>query len=1073
MTVLLAILKTTIFWFSGGSISVLLSNMEEDRKNAKTKEEARRMMRTAKICRRVSLSCIVTIRFVGRSLILRSYFPYDIQPTPNYELTVFAQMVAAYCTSGTYTTVDTFVITLIFHACGQYENLKQRLRNLPSQKGNEFKAELSRIVQKHDSLNRFADTIEERFNDMLLLQMLGCTIQLCVTCFLVTLSVGITDAVYECSWYDLSPNEAKSLMIIMLRARIPLHITAGKFCPFSHNLFSSILKTSMSYFLASGIRLRMELLHDEIHWDLARGKKFRSNLQLQSVNRVCLHHLVLHHTSIDITISPSKRHRNGHGKPIRGQHERNDSNHKDDMLLVQRRIFFHSFLFVVSIKDMKDLLSAMEEDWKEVTTKEDEKKMMKQAKFSRILATRATFICYALMGVYAVNRCLTMITDGRLLFLPAYFPYEALTSPKFELTIMGQIIGLVYYTTAYTTVDTFVAMLILHVCGQLTKLQNELIDLNSNTRKEFQIKLSYIVKRHDHLNRFVDTIEDRFNVMLLFQILGCTLQLCIECFQGLLIMAGEGEQMPLIEMFFFAFYIVYVLLQLYLYCYVGEQLWSESTEVARAAYECKWYNLLPNEARSLILIIRRSRSPLRLTAGKFCTFNHELYSSVLKTSMGYLSVLQLIINYYIALELNIFKTVIFRLYFARTYTAVDTFLAMLVLHVCGQLSRLRNDLIYLNTHTNKNFSIDLNYIVERHNHLNRFVDTIEKRFNIMLLFEILGCTLQLCMECFHGLVLMVDEGEQMPVLEIFFFTFYIIYVLLQLYLYCYVGEQLWFESTELARAAYECKWYELLPNEARTLLLIIHRSRSPLRLTAGKFCILNHELYSTVLKTSMSYLFFHSFLFVVSIKDMKDLLSAMEEDWKEVTTKEDEKKMMKQAKFSRILATRATFICYALIAVYAVKRCLSMRTDGRLLFLSAYFPYETMTSPIFELTFICQVIGSVYYTTAYTTVDTFVAMLILHVCGQLTRLQNELIDLNSNTRKEFQIKLSYIVKRHDHLNSTEVARAAYECKWYNLLPNEARSLILIIRRSRSPLRLTAGKFCTFNHELYSSQWILS
>lgn len=149
---------------------------------------------------------------------------------------------------------------------------------------------------------------------------------------------------------------------------------------------------------------------------------------------------------------------------------------------------------------------------------------------------------------------------------------------------------------------------------------------------------------------------------------------------------------------------------------------------------------------------------------------------------------------------------------------------------------------------------------------------------------------------------------------------------------------------------------------------------------------------------------------------MKDLLSAMEEDWKEVTTKEDEKKMMKLAKFSRILATRATAICYALITVYAVKRCLSMRSDGRLQFLSAYFPFDTMKSPIFEFTFICQIIGSVYYTTAYTAVDTFVAMLILHVCGQLSRLQNDLVNLNSSTRNEFQIKLSYIVKRHDHLN---------------------------------------------------------
>ncbi|KAL2716810.1 odorant receptor 13a-like [Vespula squamosa] len=299
---------------------------------------------------------------------------------------------------------------------------------------------------------------------------------------------------------------------------------------------------------------------------------------------------------------------------------------------------------------MKDLLNSMEDDWKEVSKEEDEKKMMKYAKFSRGLAKKATIVCTGIIVSYTIKRCLSMRTEGRLYFFPAYFPFESMASPLFEFKFIGMMIGTTYYTVTYTAVDTFLAMLILHVCGQLWRLQNELINLNSTTRKEFQMKLNYIVKRHDYLNRinhnktnffrFIDKIEDEFNIMLLFQILGCTAQLCMECFQGLMLMAGEAEEMPLIEICFFGFYIFYVLLQLYLYCYVGEQLWSESTEIASAAYECKWYDLSPNDAKTLILIIRRSRSPLRLTAGKFCTLNHELYSSVLKTSMGYLSVLR-------------------------------------------------------------------------------------------------------------------------------------------------------------------------------------------------------------------------------------------------------------------------------------------------------------------------------------------------------------------------------------------------------------------------------------------------
>ncbi|XP_043665358.1 odorant receptor 13a-like [Vespula pensylvanica] len=289
---------------------------------------------------------------------------------------------------------------------------------------------------------------------------------------------------------------------------------------------------------------------------------------------------------------------------------------------------------------MKDLLRSMEEDWKEVSKKEDEKKMMEYAKFSRSLAKKATIVCTGIIVSYTIKRCLSMRTEGPLYFFPAYFPFEAMTSPIFEFKFIGTMIGCTYYTVTYTSVDTFLAMLVLHVCGQLSRLQNELTNLNSATKEEFHIKLSYIVKRHDYLNRFIETIDDEFNIMLLVQILGCTVQLCMECFQGLLLMAGEAGEIPLIEVFFFAFYTVYVLIQLYLYCYVGERLWTESTEIANAAYECKWYDLLPNEARTLILIIRRSRSPLRLTAGKFCVFNHELYSSVLRTSMGYLSVLR-------------------------------------------------------------------------------------------------------------------------------------------------------------------------------------------------------------------------------------------------------------------------------------------------------------------------------------------------------------------------------------------------------------------------------------------------
>nr|KAF7432431.1 hypothetical protein H0235_005355 [Vespula pensylvanica] len=292
--------------------------------------------------------------------------------------------------------------------------------------------------------------------------------------------------------------------------------------------------------------------------------------------------------------------------------------------------FIKMICFWSSGGQMKDLLSAMEKDWKEIPTKEDEKKMMKQAKFSRILATRATFICYALIAVYAVKRCLSMRTDGRLLFLSSYFPYETMTSPIFELTFICQVIGSVYYTTAYTTVDTFLAMLILHVCEQLSRLQNELIDLNSKIKD----LLTAMEKDWEEVIR----MEDKDKMMK--------------------------------------------------YAKYSRIL---STKVNAFCY-------------SLIAIYATTRCLSMRTEGRLYFFPSYFPFETMTSPL---------------FEFKFVGQTIGAIYYSVTYTAVDTFLAMLILHVCGQLSRLRNDLIHLNTDTRKNFQMQLNYIVERHNHLNR------------------------------------------------------------------------------------------------------------------------------------------------------------------------------------------------------------------------------------------------------------------------------------------------------------------------------------------------------------------
>ena len=107
-------------------------------------------------------------------------------------------------------------------------------------------------------------------------------------------------------------------------------------------------------------------------------------------------------------------------------------------------------------------------------------------------------------------------------------------------------------------------------------------------------------------------------------------------------------------------YVAGVMMQLFLYCYVGEKLMLEvlfvkgklisrrfsdsldicfkytlmsaifqSIDIADTAYSCQWYNLPPKTARLFVIIMCRAVSlPLKLTAGKFCWFTILLYSQV-------------------------------------------------------------------------------------------------------------------------------------------------------------------------------------------------------------------------------------------------------------------------------------------------------------------------------------------------------------------------------------------------------------------------------------------------------------
>lgn len=93
----------------------------------------------------------------------------------------------------------------------------------------------------------------------------------------------------------------------------------------------------------------------------------------------------------------------------------------------------------------------------------------------------------------------------RQVFYIAYYPYEFLKTPAYEITCFFQCVGGGFSSTIFVGILSFCSLLILHVHGQFSILEHNIESLvnskNFANSKEFLTKLRVIVTKHEDLNR--------------------------------------------------------------------------------------------------------------------------------------------------------------------------------------------------------------------------------------------------------------------------------------------------------------------------------------------------------------------------------------------------------------------------------------------------------------------------------------------------------------------------------------------------------------------------------------------
>ncbi|XP_025264863.1 odorant receptor 13a-like [Camponotus floridanus] len=297
------------------------------------------------------------------------------------------------------------------------------------------------------------------------------------------------------------------------------------------------------------------------------------------------------------------------------------------------------------------VINMMKEDWIALKLDVERNVMMKRMRTSRLIVICAYFVMVCTSIVITIFSCfglsfrrLTNLTDrNRPLLLQTYYFYDTDKSPQFELTYLTQIITLFLGLIIYASVDTFLGLVIFHICGQLENFRGRLINLIAG--KEFNKALSNNIVNHLRLIRYVDKLEDIYNLMMLGSVIYFGIIFCLCGFVFIVMIKSEEINVAnLLQIYYMIAAIIVYFMQMFFYCYAGEIMIEQCEAVYHAVYDIEWYNWESKQARNLILLMIRVQQSFRITAGKMVPLTMTTFCSLLKTSASYISFLLAIQN---------------------------------------------------------------------------------------------------------------------------------------------------------------------------------------------------------------------------------------------------------------------------------------------------------------------------------------------------------------------------------------------------------------------------------------------
>ncbi|XP_032667626.1 odorant receptor 46a-like isoform X4 [Odontomachus brunneus] len=277
-----------------------------------------------------------------------------------------------------------------------------------------------------------------------------------------------------------------------------------------------------------------------------------------------------------------------------------------------------------------------------------------QTKFDEFI--RSCTIKYGLMATGSITGVtVKSVIDIMKGFLPyrAWVPYDLSSFVPFMITSIQQIVTLVFATIINVGMETLICGMILQTCAQIEIFEERLQKMINNRRvrsvnqqnsgdpecsstaptNHQEEIISAHIRHHLIIYEYAKTVNKVFRLVLFVQFLISLIILCMSVYYlSYYITDVEASSMVV--------YTICMFIQIYIYCWSGNEVILKSSSIGNAVYQTDWCMLPTSEKKDLLMILKRSTIPIKFTSSFLITLSLESFSGILRTSYSAFNVLQ-------------------------------------------------------------------------------------------------------------------------------------------------------------------------------------------------------------------------------------------------------------------------------------------------------------------------------------------------------------------------------------------------------------------------------------------------